>query len=645
MDKPLRILHLEDDPDYSALVKAMLEEGGLHAEILLVDSLAEFVAALKRGEIEIILADYKLLTCTGLGALRAARELCSETPFLLVSGTVGEQAAIESLKHGATDYVLKQWPERLVPAVRRALREARERAKRKRAEMALASRERWFRALTENSLDALMILSDEGVVRYSSLSSKRVLGYEVRELVGHKLTDLVHPEDLSGTVQAFRRALDDSGLRITHEFRFCQLDGMWRPLEAVGQNFLDDADVSGVVLNVRDITERKQLESQLRQAQKMEAIGQLAGGIAHDLNNILAPILISIGMLRESVTGTEKEEILSTLEGSAKRGADIVRQLLWFGRGLEGKRILLNPKHVMKDVARFLFETFDKSIKIETRVASDIWSVMGDPTHLHQVLLNLCLNSRDAMPSGGRLRIECGNFRVDENYAAAHLEARPGSYVVLEVKDTGSGIPPEIRDKIFEPFFTTKETGKGTGLGLPIVRSIVKSYGGFVEIESEVGSGTTVRVYLAAHPESPAERPKAEPSPMPRGHGETVLVVDDEEPVIRLVQRMLERFGYNVLTASNGEQGLATYVANQATIAIVLTDLMMPVMDGAGTVRALKQLNPKVKIIAASGLGSDSKADSLRGLGVKHFVPKPYPADALLQKLREALAEEPKPGI
>jgi len=645
MDKPLRILHLEDDPDYSALVKAMLEEGGLHAEILLVDSLAEFVAALKRGEIEIILADYKLLTCTGLGALRAARELCPDTPFLLVSGTVGEQAAIESLKHGATDYVLKQWPERLVPAVRRALREARERAKRKRAEMALASRERWFRALTENSLDVLMILNGEGVVRYSSLSSKRVLGYDARELAGHKVADLVHPEDLPGTVQAFQRALDDPGVRITHEFRLRQLDGSWHPVEAVGQNFLDDADVAGVVLNVRDITERKQLESQLRQAQKMEAIGQLAGGIAHDLNNILAPILISIGMLRESFAGTENEEILSTLEGSAKRGADIVRQLLWFGRGLEGKRMVLNPKHVVKDVARFLLETFDKSIKIETRVANDIWAVMADPTHLHQMLLNLGLNSRDAMPKGGTLRIECRNFAAAEDHAVARREGKTGRFVVLEVKDTGSGISAEIRDKIFEPFFTTKEHGKGTGLGLPIVKSIVKNYAGFVEVESEVGSGTTFRVYLAAHAEGLAERPRAEPSPIPRGHGETVLVVDDEEPVIRLVQRTLERFGYHVLTASNGEEGLAAYVANRATIAIVLTDLMMPVMDGAATVRALKQLNPRVKIIAASGLGSDPKADSLRGLGVKHFVPKPYTAEALLQKLREALAEEPKPGI
>src|SRR5207247_177042 len=343
------------------------------------------------------------------------------------------------------------------------------------------------------------------------------------------------------------------------------------------------------VLNVRDITERKQLESQLRQAQKMEVIGQLAGGIAHDLNNILAPILVSVGMFREKMKDPEDQRILALLEGSAKRGADIVRQLLWFGRGLHGKSMSLNPKYVIKEVAKFVAETFDKSIRLETSIPKELWSLEADPTHLHQVLLNLCLNSRDAMPSGGDLRIAGRNFTADDSYLARHPEASPGPYIILEVQDTGAGIPPEIRDKIFEPFFTTKEPGKGTGLGLSSVLSILKGYGGFIELDSLPGKGTVFRVYLPAEPKLSAEKPEAdEPESLPRGHGETVLVVDDEESVLEVVQQTLENFGYNVVTARNGQQALATYLANQAGIGIVLTDLMMPVMDGAATIRALK---------------------------------------------------------
>ena len=390
-----------------------------------------------------------------------------------------------------------------------------------------------------------------------------------------------------------------------------------------------------------DITERKLLETQLRQAQKMEAIGQLAGGIAHDLNNILTPILVSVGMLRERMAKPDDRRVVAIIEASAKRGADIVRQLLWFGRGLEGRRILLNPKYVMKDVARFVSETFDKSIRLQTNIVPDVWPIMVDPTLLHQVLLNLCLNARDAMPAGGQLSFAGYNVTVDEKGAAASPAAKPGPYVVLEVRDTGTGIPPEIRARIFEPFFTTKEPGKGTGLGLSTVMSIVKGYGGFIDVVSQPGQGTAFRVHLPAEPNLSAGQPVAEQAESPpRGHGETILVVDDEDSVCLVVQRTLENFGYHVLTACDGERALTTYVGHQATVAVVLTDLMMPVMDGAATIRALKHINPQVKVIAGSGLGSHPKLDALRSLGVEHFITKPYTAETLLKKLREVLAEE-----
>ncbi len=644
MDKPLRILHLEDDFDFAELVKAMLEREGLRTKMVVVDNFTDFVGALEKDPFDIILADYLLPTCNGIQALQAARQKRPEIPFLLLSGVVGEQAAIESLKHGATDYVLKQWLERLVPAVRRALQEAEERIQRKRAETELIRRDKYFRMLTANSPDVLTILNREGVFQYNSPALKMVLGYEPEELAGRDAFALVHPEDLPSVMRAFERGLKDPGLRVTQEFRFRRPDGSWCHLEVVGQNRLDDPDISGVVLNVRDITERKQLESQLLQSQKMEAIGQLAGGIAHDLNNILAPILISVGMFREKLTDPEDQRILATLEASAKRGADIVRQLLWFGRGLHGQRSLLDTKYVIKDVARFVSETFDKSIQVETSVPGDLWAILADPTHLHQVLLNLCLNSRDAMPSGGKLSIAGRNLTVDQNQAAMYMypKAGLGPYVILEVRDTGAGIPPEVRDRIFEPFFTTKEPGKGTGLGLPTVMSIVKGYGGFVHVESEIGKGTAVRVHLPARPGTRAEKPKNEAQSPPRGHGETVLVVDDEDSVLQVVKITLEKFGYRVLTACDGEQAVAMYVGNQAMIAIVLTDLMMPVMDGVVTIRALKHINPRVKVIAGSGLGSHPKQNSLRDLGVKHFVSKPYTAETILRELQNALAEKPE---
>ena len=640
MENRLRILHLEDDPDYSALVKNMLEKEGLQVEMVLVDNAEDFTAAVEKESFDLILGDYKLPKWNGIKALHVAHETRPETPFVLVSGTIGEPAAIESLKQGATDYVLKHWPERLVPAIRRAVQESQERRQRKRAETELIRREKYFRNLTENSIDVLTIVSREGLFQYNSPAVKRVLGYEPEELAGRNAFDLVHPDDVMQAKRAFERALNEPEQRMTHEFRYRRRDGTWCDVEVVGQNKLGDADIAGMVLNVRDISKRKQLELQLRQAQKMEAIGQLAGGIAHDFNNILAPILMAAQMLGEELPAEDKKKILATVKGCAQRGADIVRQLLWLGRGLEGKRVLINPKHVIKDIARFVSETFPKSIQLETEVAGDIWSIMGDPTHMHQVLLNLCLNSRDVMPSGGKLKINGRNFVAAANYTALHGEAHPGPYVVLEVSDTGTGIPQEIVGRIFEPFFTTKEPGKGTGLGLSSVLSIVKGYDGLIEFESQPGRGTTFRVYLPAEPGQPAEsRVTEETEAVPRGDGETVLVVDDEEAVLEVARQTLERFGYNVLTAANGLQALATYLGNQSGVAIVLTDLMMPVMDGISTIRALKHINPQVKVIAASGLGSEPNRAALRELGVRYFLSKPYTAKTMLRMLHEVLAE------
>ncbi|MGH7977383.1 MAG: hybrid sensor histidine kinase/response regulator, partial [Limisphaerales bacterium] len=399
--------------------------------------------------------------------------------------------------------------------------------------------------------------------------------------------------------------------------------------------------IIGLVGIGRNITEKKNLEEQLLRAQRMESIGRMATGIAHDLNNILTPIMISTALLREKTADKESLDILNTVEASAKRGADIIKQVMWFGRGLDGQRIPIHPQHLIKDTVRIATEALSKSLKIEVKIAADVWPISGDPTQLHQVLLNLSVNASEAMPSGGTLTIAAKNFTADKNFTDDHLEAHPGRYVILEITDTGSGIPREIRDRIFDPFFTTKEIGKGTGLGLSTALSIVKSHGGFILLETEPGNGSSFQIYLPAQADSPPDKLEDKPADFPRGHGEIILVVDDEKPVRETAQATLETFGYKVLLANDGAQALAIYAENQADIAAVLTDIVMPVMNGEATIRALRQLNPKVKIIACSGLKSEPDYETIRELGVRHFLGKPFTAGAILQKLREAINEPP----
>ncbi len=505
MSSTLRVLHLEDDPDFAGLAKAMLEKEGFEIRLTLVDSCTGFTHALEREPYDIILADYALPTCTGIQALEIARERCPDTPFILISGTVGEQTAIESLKQGATDYVLKLWIDRLVPTVRRAVSEAQERWRRKRAEAELARRDRYLRALTENSPDVLTILSAQGVFSYNSPSVKHVLGFDACDLEGNDAFELVHPEDVARAREAFQAVLQKPDQRIRQELRYRRRDGSWCHLEVVAQNRLEDPDIAGVVLNTRDVTERKEVEAQLRQAQKMEALGQLAGGVAHDLNNILTPVMMSVELLHAKASRTEDQDLLTRMQDNLKHGADILRQILWLGRGLKGKRELVDVGGVLEEIARFVRSVFDKSIKLHTQVSTDLQDIMGDGTHVYQVLLNLCLNARDAMPSGGLLTLGARNVIVDEEKAALHAGAKTGQFVQFEVGDTGTGIPAEVRERLFEPFFTTKE--KGTGLGLSTVQMIVKSYQGFIEVESEAGSGTTFRVFLPAHEGCGAKHP------------------------------------------------------------------------------------------------------------------------------------------
>jgi CheY-like chemotaxis protein len=347
---------------------------------------------------------------------------------------------------------------------------------------------------------------------------------------------------------------------------------------------------------------------------------------------------MSVGLLKDVVTDDEGIALLATMQTSAQRAASLVKQVLSFARGVEGQRITVNPLHFMRDLLEVMRNTFSKSIAVRFSPAPDLWTVTGDPAQMHQVFLSLCVNARDAMPGGGTLTVSMENVVLDEMWAGMKPDSRPGVFVVVKVEDSGTGIRPEIRDRVFEPFFTTKGIGKGTGLGLSTSLAIVKSHGGFIDVYSEVGNGTTFNVYLPANTaEAAAAKAAIEQPRLPRGNGELILVVDDEEAIRTIAQRTLERFGYRVIVANNGADAVALYTRRRSEIALVLTDMAMPVMDGPATIIALKAMNPAVKIIGSSGLTTSDDVTKAVGAGVQHFVSKPYTVEVMLKTLRDVL--------
>ena len=393
-----------------------------------------------------------------------------------------------------------------------------------------------------------------------------------------------------------------------------------------------------LLLLFSDVTEKKRLEAQFLRSQRMESLGTLAGGIAHDLNNVLTPLLVSVQVLKEKVADADGRRLLEALETNVQRGAGLVKQVLAFGRGVSGERITVHPKHIASEIKQIIFETFPKSIVFEMRSDNDLWTIIGDPTQLQQVMLNLCVNARDAMPNGGNLFLRLRNARLDEAYSSMNPDARPGPYVLIQVTDTGTGIAKEIQDRIFDPFFTTKEPGKGTGLGLSTTLAIVKSHGGFIHFYSEPGRGSTFKVYFPADvTQFSTETTATEQIQLPRGHNELVLVVDDEEPIRKLAQKVLERFGYRVLLASDGNEAISLYQPRRNEIDVVVTDMVMPNMDGPATVSALKAINPEVKIVGSSGWTSTGGMDKATSAGLRHFIPKPYTAETILNTLHDVL--------
>jgi len=445
----------------------------------------------------------------------------------------------------------------------------------------------------------------------------------------------VFPEDLP-QVEAALRSVIDSKSQASSDFRILRPDGSIRYIHsALGAVLGATGEVERVVGVNLDVTERKELELQFLRTQRMESIGTLAGGMAHNLNNLLTPILLSIELLKSMATDARSEGILDLIESSAKRGEAVVRQVLAFARGDRIEKAEIQLGQLLHEVESLIASTFPKNIRLRFYVPQDTWTILGDPAQIQQILLNLCLNARDAMPDGGSLEVKADNCVLEDQMGPMNLRAKAGHYVTISVIDTGIGIPTNLQERIFEPFFTTKTPQQGTGLGLSTTLAIVRSHDGIIQVDSRPNQGATFKVSLPATvaPSTPLKDSSGAAS-LPEGIGETVLVVDDEVPILKVTRMLLQAKGYRVLTAANGAEALAAYTEHQDEIAVVLIDMNMPVMDGPTAIRELLRINPAVQIIAVSGLGAKESVTEVSEAGVKHFLTKPYTTGTLLKAIR-----------
>lgn len=754
----MKILHLEDNTDDAELIRRMVAKEWPDSHIACVTTRGAFLDELAHDRFDLILSDCSLPGFDGFDALKLAKQCTPDTPFIFVSGTIAEERAIEAVRLGAEDYVLKDRIKRIITAITRSVRESAERTKRRSAELRI----RELADCLDQAREAVIVTDLDGRITFWNQGAERLSGWNAPDALDHTGDQLFGAETAARVSAACRRAVDDGvwagelelrdrfgalksvQLRITvicdevgrpkarlvlgtditerrqaerrvreqaemlnqareaifitdldHRMIYWNAgaerlfgwsaemvygqtleqlmeESFLPPLQAArkatyeagqwcGELRMQRKDGLPVIVESRqtlirdeigrpkarlcinsDVTERKQLEQQFLRAQRMENLGLLAAGIAHDLNNMLAPILLASPMLREYVMDEPALKLLDTLEKSAERGSMLVRQILGFAHGVTGENQLLQVKHLMRDIVGVISGTFPKSIKLDDYVPSDLWTVKGNATQIHQVLLNLCVNARDAMPNGGTLRV-AGENAVLDRAAAAEIEGgRPGAFLVLHVEDTGSGIPPEILDRIWEPFFTTKSADKGTGLGLSTVRGIVETHQGFIQVKTELGRGSSFRIYLPAAESELADGVPAPLRSLPQGNGELILVVDDEQEIRDMTSEILDRFGYRVVTASDGAEAAALFAQRATEIRLVISDLHMPNLDGAMLGRALRRINPAAKMLVVSGMASG--LGNQPGFRAEEFsdavLLKPFKAETLLEQVHELLTAD-----
>lgn len=504
------------------------------------------------------------------------------------------------------------------------------------AQKALAEREAQYRDFLDSAGDLIQLVTPEGRLVYVNPAWEKTLGYTLADFAEKSFFELIAPEQRAHCESVFAQISRDGG-SIHEEGELIASDGRHIFVDGSATGRFEEGKCVMIRCIFRDITEQRRMTRQLERAARLESIGALSGGIAHDLNNILAPIMMSVELLRAKITDPDSLRILGTIASSAQRGANLVRQVLTFARGTTATLGPVDLKHLLREMREVVAQTFPKNITVRVKIGPELWPAIGDPTHLHQILLNLCINARDAMPAGGTLSLSVENFLADRDFLLPHPSARPGPYLCLRVADTGSGIPDEIKSRIFDPFFTTKGPDKGTGLGLATVASILAACGGFITLSSQVGRGTEFHVYLPAESATATAQADFQKSPVCPGNGELILVVDDEAAVRAISRQTLEMFGYQVLTAANGPEGLALLAQHNDQVSLLITDMAMPTMDGLATIKAARALHPGLKVILASGLVSESNLDA-EETGVQHFLQKPFTAERLAREVHDVIS-------
>ena len=492
-------------------------------------------------------------------------------------------------------------------------------------------------ALLDISRDAIFVRNFSNRIIYWNEGASRLYGWSSADACGKTIQELdltIDPNEAATVLKAVQEHEDWSG-----EIRQKSRDGREWTVQSRWTLMRErDGKPKAILVVNTDITEKKKLEAQLLRSQRMESIGTLASGLAHDLNNVLAPIMMALEFLRDSIEDDGLRTCLQTLEMCSLRGASIIRQVLMFARGVEGERLLINPKHLIVEMERIARETFSRSIQIHTVLPKNPCILLGDPTQIQQVLMNLCVNARDAMPRGGDLTIGLQKAVLDEAGARIHLKAKPGTYIVITVADTGTGIPPELMDKIFDPFFTTKPVGQGTGLGLATTLGIAEKHGGFIHVESVPEKGTTFNVYFPAAVTEQEDTAKGwGQAVLTQGNDELILVVDDEPAVRRLAETVLSRNGYRTVLAADGREALTIYEQRRSEIKLIISDLMMPQMDGPSLIRALRDQKSEVKTIMITGLGEENRMGEARAAGVDTILNKPFTAEQLLTNMKQLL--------
>ncbi|MDR3455840.1 MAG: PAS domain S-box protein [Verrucomicrobiae bacterium] len=762
LQHPMRVLHLEDNENDHELVVATLLAEGFKFDFTLARSRPEFIKALQDDGHDLIISDYSLPAYDGLSALAAARELSPATPFIFFSGTIGEEVAVESLKNGAVDYVLKQKPGRLGAAVRHALRTAAERAKRKKVEEALRESEERFRVVARATNDVVWEWRVQANQVWFSGNFETCFGHATENagIPSEQWFDFIHPDDKGKVVSSIAGLLATGGKVWWSEHRIrrangsyahifdrasviydaegrpqrmvgvkidmserrqaeekireqaalldkaqdaiivCKLDREivfwnrgaeriygWTSAEALGKNVrelffagnvppqlleaekcletkgewlgeLQELTQGGKLVTVQargtlvrdgrgepkslllintDITEHKLLEEQFLRAQRLESLGALVSGIAHDLNNTLVPIIIGVEILKTQTLAPDAASMLNTMESSARRSAEMVKQMLLFARGGESVKSLIRPDQLVKEMGKIITDTFPKSVNCRVSTGKNLRAVSAIPTQIHQVLMNLCVNARDAMSEKGTLTLTVENARLGAEAAAQQPGARPGEFVCISVGDTGTGIPPEQLGKIFKAFFTTKAPGKGTGLGLSTCQSIVKSHEGLITVHSEVGKGTEFKVYLPAADVKAPEQAVEDKATLPAGKGERILVVDDEGSILAMTRAALENYGYAVTTAVSGMEAVSRFRENPDAFNLVITDYAMPFMDGPAMIPVLRKIRPDVKIVMTTGAENQVKKLS-QDSQIDGFVLKPFTTEGLLSITHRVLA-------